>query len=222
MPTDFIPPKDADLTTWSANFNTLITATPTAFGLVAGDATAYATLNTAWASAIAAAINPATRTPVTVAAKDTARAALVAKARELAVKVQATPAVTNAQKTSLGLTPRGSTPTPIPAPVTKPVPLVVQYLPLQHVLQIRDVTTPSSRAKPFGAISAQVWGKIGTTPPASINDCVFLGTYTKPFLTLTFAGADAGKTVYYISRWQTRKGLTGPTSDVASATITAA
>ena len=47
----FIPAREADLVAWSTNFNTLISATPTAFGLVAAQATAYATLNTAFDTA---------------------------------------------------------------------------------------------------------------------------------------------------------------------------
>jgi hypothetical protein len=222
MPADYIPARDVDLVAWSTNFKTLITATPTAYGLVAGDATAYGTLDTTWQSAYTAATNPATRTPVTIAAKDAAKTALIFKARELATKVQATPAVTNAQKISLGLSPRGTSNTPVPAPVTKPLPFVVQLSGLSHVLQVRDVTTPTSRAKPPGAICAQVWAKIGTTPPVSAADCVQLGVYTKPFLTLDFDGADAGKQAYYFTRWQTRTGLTGPWSDLISATIPAA
>lgn len=219
--TDFIPPRDADLDAWSLNFETQIDTEYATYGLTNGQATAYTALDTAWRTAYQAATNPATRTPVTIAAKDAARAALVFNARELAAVVNAYPGITNAQRETLGLNPRGDGPTPVPAPTTKPVAVVVEHQPLSHVLQIRDESTPASRAKPFGATAAEVWSKVGTTPPASIADCVFRGLYTKPFLTVAYDGADAGKTAYYVTRWVTRRGLTGPTSDVVATTITA-
>lgn len=219
---DFIPQGDQPFADWSTNFESGIDTEFATYGLTNGQATAYTTLDTAYQAALLLATNPATRTPVTVSAKDTAKAAAVAMARDLALIINAYPGTTNAGRTTLGLTPRGSGPTPIPAPVTKPVPIVVGYVPLGHVLQIRDETTPTSRAKPPGVIACQVWGKIGPGAPASIADCEMLGIYTRPFLTIDYSGADAGKQVYYITRWQTRRGLVGPTSDVQSATITAA
>lgn len=219
---DYIPTKDADFDSWSANFESQIDTEFATYGLDNAQATAYTTLDTAWRTAYAAAVNPATRTPVTVAAKDAARAAAVANARSLALIINAYPGVTNAMRTTLGLNPRGDGPTPIPAPTTKPLPTVVAYNPLQHVLQIRDVTTPASRKKPFGAIACQVFSKVGATAPADISECELRGLYTKPFLVIDYDGADAGQKAWYICRWVTRRGLTGPTSDLISATITAA
>src|SRR3954464_13225947 len=51
----FLPDTDAGLLAWSLNFKTLITATPTAFGLTSALATSYGTLHDAYASALAAA-----------------------------------------------------------------------------------------------------------------------------------------------------------------------
>ena len=58
MPRDFIPPRDAELLTWSVNFKTLIVATPTAYGLTAPQATAYGTKHDAYASAFQTASDP--------------------------------------------------------------------------------------------------------------------------------------------------------------------
>lgn len=219
---DYLPQADALLADWSTNFETQIDTEFATYGLSNAQATAYTALDLAYQNALLAATTPATRTPVTIAAKDAAKASLVANARILASIANAFPGTTNAMRMTLGLTPKGNTPTPIPAPVTKPVPIVVGYNPLGHVIQIRDEATPTSRAKPAGAIAAQVWGKIGTPAPVSIDQCQLLGVYTKPFLELAYDGADAGKTVFYITRWQTRRGLVGPTSDILGATITAA
>ena len=110
--TSFLPNTDAALLAWSLNFSTLITATPTAYGLVAGQATAYAALHTAYGTALAA-CDPAIRTRGAVQTKNTARTNLKNSARSLAKIVEGTPTVTNAQKVTLGLNVR-SLPSPIP------------------------------------------------------------------------------------------------------------
>lgn len=219
---DFIPQQDAEFADWSANFESGIDTEFATYGLTSGQATAYTALDTAFQAAYLLAINPATRTPVTVANKDTTKAAAIANARVLASIVNAFPATTNGMRLTLGLTPRGSGPTPIPAPTTKPVPIVVGYNPLGHVLQIRDESTPTSRAKPAGTISCQVWAKIGPVAPVSLAECEMVGVYTKPFLSLTFASPAGGQKIFYLCRWQTRRGLTGPLSDVISPTLPAA
>ena len=114
MANSFLPDKDAALLAWSLNFSTLITATPTAYGLVAADATAYAALHTAFATAMAA-CDPGVRNKAAVADKNDARTALKDSARLLAKRVAGTPSVTDAQKFELGLN-VPATPTPIPAP----------------------------------------------------------------------------------------------------------
>lgn len=219
---DFIPQTDSGFADWSANFESGIDTEYATYGLTSGQATAYTALDTAYQTAYANATNPATRTPVTVALKDSAKAAAIANARALALIINAFPATTNGMRMTLGLTPRTGTLTPIPAPVTKPLAIVVGYNPLGHVLQIRDESTPDSRAKPAGVISCQVWGKIGPVAPIDLSECVMLGVYTKPFLSLTFGSDAGGKKMFYLCRWQTRRGLVGPLSDVISPTVPAA
>ncbi len=96
MSTNFLPQREAELVTWSGNFDTKITATPTAFGLTAGQATTYAGLNAAFVSAYQTANDPLTRSPANIVAKNMAMAALVASARQLAGIIQKYPGTTNA------------------------------------------------------------------------------------------------------------------------------
>jgi hypothetical protein len=102
----------AEVYTGSAAFSTQITATPTAFGLVAAQATAYAALNDAYATAYLAAQDPSTRTKGQTAAKKTAKQNLIVMASNLAKIIQGTPTVTDQQKIDLGISVR-ATPTPI-------------------------------------------------------------------------------------------------------------
>src|ERR671913_1758924 len=108
-----IPKKDAELVAWSTNFETRITASPTAFGLTAPLATAYSALHDAFVAAYDAASNDGTRSKSLVAAKDLAKANLLANARDLYQVVQGTPTVTDVQRIDLGINVRKTEPTPV-------------------------------------------------------------------------------------------------------------
>ena len=219
MAADYVPVRDADFQVWADNYSALITATPTAYGLVSGEATTLAGLSTAFNDALSAALNGSTRGPMTVAAKDTARANLEAYARQLAMKVQTTSTVTNEQKTALRITVRKTGRTPVATPVTAPIIALITVSALQHTLRYSDETTPDSRKKPFGAIALMLdWWitPIGTAPTGS-------PTSSLPFsanpVVINFNSGDVMKMVSYQARWVTATGLFGPVSNTASGAV---
>jgi hypothetical protein len=218
---DFIPAKDADLDAWAANFDTKITATPTAYGLVAGDATAFHALALAYTAALAASTNPATRTSVTVEAKTTSRTALVFKARALARIVQADPDTTNAQRAELGLTVPATGTTPAVAPPTKPVISIDTGASLQTGIRIVDELTPSSRAKPARVAGCDLYGYIGTVAPTSADQYRYLGEATRNQHVLTHPDGSGGKTLWLKGQWVSSRGQLGAFSNVVTATIAA-
>lgn len=218
---DVPPQSDQGLNAFAANFDAKITATPTAYGLLASDATAYHGLATDYAARLATALNPTTRTKVTVAAKNTSKAALTARSRALAKIVNAYPPITNAQRAELGLNPRDSTPTPIPPPATRPLISFEGGGPLISNLRIVDEFSPSSRAKPPGTIGCELWVKIGGTAPLSIDDCRYEGLATRNQASVVFAPGSGNQTCYAIGRWINERGQPGPASNVVSASIAA-
>ena len=117
MARSFFTGNDAQLYTGSDAFSSQISATPTAFGLVAAQATAYAALNADFATKYLAANNEETRTKAAIVAKTTAARDLRIAAADLAKIIDGTPSVTDAQKTALGLNVR-KVPSPMPAPGT--------------------------------------------------------------------------------------------------------
>jgi hypothetical protein len=217
MASSFLPDKDQDLEAWAANFDTKITATPTAYGLVAGDATAFHSLAADFTTKLAAAVNPATRTPVTVQAKDTSRAALRAKARALAKIINAYPPITNAQRVELGLNVRDTTPTPIPPPATKPL-LSVDP---DGTLRLVDETMPDRRGKPVGVRGALVFTKIDGPAPVDPDDAKFAALATRFRAALPLPPGSNGKTLWVLAQWYNLRGELGPVSAVASTTIAA-
>lgn len=219
MPTDFLPARDADLALWTANFNTLITATPTAFGLTSGQATTYATANTAWQTALATATNPPTRTKPTVATKNTAKANVVVLSRQYAALVQAYPAITDSQLETLGLTVRSTGRTPVPPPTTFPLVSVLSTMGQSLTLAVADEMTPNARKRPFGTIGCEVWIKIGATPPTALTDCTFFGLATRYPARFSVDAGAVGQKAYIWGRWVNRKSEPGPLSALATAVV---
>jgi hypothetical protein len=205
---NYIPAKDADFSNWLLNFSTLLTAAPTDYGLIAGDATLVAAQNTAFQAAFTAATNPATRTAVTIAAKDTARVNAEAVVRPYATQISRNPAVDPGDKTAIGVTVPDPSRSPIPAPATAPVLSIRSMIPGQVRYDYRDATDPTGRLKPFGVVALQLFASFGTVASVDPDQLSFVTQATKTPSTISTAG-NAGKVMSIAGRWVTRSGPSG-------------
>ena len=210
MGADYIPTSDAGLLSWSNNFSTKITATPTAYGLTAANATAYAAAQSAYATSYAAAINPSTRGPLAVNNKNVARASLVSVSRHMAMQVQGTMTVTSSQKLELGLNPRTTFPSPIPVPMQAGMEVLKVS---GNVVRVRayNPADPTRRAKPDGVSSITVMSYVGASAPAADGPWYFQGTTTRPTFDVAFVGesAVAGAKVWLTCFFANPRGLSG-------------
>ena len=205
---NYIPAPDSSFLSWILNFATLLALNPALFGLTAPDAVLVDAQATAFDIALTAATDPATRTPVTVAAKDASRASAESIVRPYAVAISLNPAVTNGDKVAIGVTVRSTTPTPIPAPVTPPVIALLSAFPLVHQLQITPLGA-SNKAKPAGCVSIELARTVGTvvaTDPAQLS---IIGQYGKTPLIQSFSADDQGKICTYAARFRTQSGPGG-------------
>lgn len=209
MPASYIPAPDADFDAWMANFSTLLTADPTAYGEDAPSALVVQNAYDAWEAAYLLATNPATRTSPAIADKDAERVNLDAAARPVAQRINARASVTNTQRSDLGITIRKTTRTPVPPPSTAPAVTLRSQIPGVARMQIRDETTPTTKAKPLGVIGVDLHLFIGDTPPASYEDWPLAKTTGKTPNTLEFTGAQSGMTANVVARWTTRSGPGG-------------
>ena len=209
MPNDYIPARIADFAIWIANFATKVALSPTSYGLIAGDATAISAQNTAFQAAYAASTNPATRTSASVATTQGARFASEVVIRPFAMRINANQTVTDAQRVSLGLTVRTVTPTPVPAPTTSPAILLVSATPGVHTLQVRDSTTPTSKAKPENVGGLELWVAVGIAPAVNPSAGAFRQVTTKTPFAVAFDASDKGKIATYFGRWINRSGPAG-------------
>lgn len=220
MSTSYIPPRDADLLSWSLNFATLIAASPATYGLMSSDAAAITVAQTLYSTDYAIAISPSTRTPQSIQAKDTSKVQLLATVRPYAQQVANNAGVSSSLKISLGLNGRTNTPTPVAAPTSNPVLVVQSALPYQHILRYRDaLVSPSVKAKPANVTQAQIYAMVSVTPVTDPALLSFLGVNTKSPFAITWDSSNVGKQAYYAARWQTRTGLVGPWSPIISFTV---
>jgi hypothetical protein len=176
------------------------------------DAATLAALTATFQDAYPAAKSGATRGPSSVAAKNTARADVEAFARQLALVIQANPAITFVQKSVLGITLRKTHKTPIQAPVSCPALALISTYPGRHTLNYADTNTLTAKVKPFGVAYLQlsVWiAPIGAPPTGPATRIL---PFTRNPMVVRFTSADVGQRATYTARWVTAKGLMGPSS----------
>jgi hypothetical protein len=217
MGTGYLPTTDAGLLAWSSAFSELITAAPTDYGLVAGDATVYAALHASYADAFAVAMNGSTRTSGTIAAKNTARTDLKDKARELVAIIQATPSVTDEQKQDLKITVRKTEPTPVPPPATAPDVDVMEVSGRTVRIRLHDSSTLGHRGRPAGTQGAIIYSAVGASAPENIDDWKNEGITGQLLSDITFPDSVAGGSMIWITaQWFNGRKQAGPAADPVS------
>lgn len=210
---DFIPGNDAQFQTWATTFSTYLTANAVALGLVAGDATTVATKLTTFNTALAADVAAIAAAKAATATKDAARADLEALLRSDAKRIQANPAVTNTQRTALGITVKDTTPTPAPVPVAI-VTLTVDF----SVAQEHRI---SFAKKPPATLGAEIWSSPpgATAEPTTDSGWIMLGLASNSPFVETYDASVIGKRIWYRARWTSTRHAPGPWGPVTSAVV---
>ncbi len=206
----FLPSRDADLLTFAVSASSFITATPTAYGLTAGIATALAAATAGYSAALEA-VQPGVRSRMAVMTKDSVKLALQNNIRAWAKIVEGTATVTNAQRAQLGLNIR-AIPSPIPAPATAPALDVVAVLGRTVKVRIHEAGS-TRRGKPARVSGAAILSYTGLTPPANLGDWKLEGLASKTSFDVNFpAGLAPGATVWLSSYWFNERKQPGPAS----------
>ena len=219
---DYIPRADGKVVAWAENFARLIALNPSTYGLMVSDSVAISGWVDAFVAARQVAAEPSTRTVSTVAAKDSARAAMLSVVRRYAQVIKLNDGVTNSEKIGLGLTVADGGRSPVPAPSTAPVCMIIGATPLRHTLRFSDAGSMTRRAKPPGAASLELHYFVGENPPPMPGGDVptrFYGVATRQPFQVALKGADIGKRITYYARWVTRRGLAGPWSSPVGMTV---
>lgn len=215
-----MPASVALFALWIDNFKTRVTATPATYGLTAADAIIISGISNTFLTAHALANAPATRTPVSIADRDAARAAAEFVVRPYAVAISLDKAVDNGAKVEIGVTVRSNTPTPIPAPVVAPTLELLGILPLRMDFQARQPGM-TSKSKPGGCTGIELALSVGTVAATDPGQLTMVNIYGKTPFTVPFVAADRGKIASIAARYRTRSGpagvsQAGPWSDIVS------
>jgi hypothetical protein len=109
---DYIPKKDSEMQSWTANFLTVANANLVPLGLIAGDITPITTDKGSFDTSITNSNTKQAEAKAATQQKKTARNNLNGKVRLLVRKIQANPAVTPQLKAQLGINVGDSIPTP--------------------------------------------------------------------------------------------------------------
>jgi hypothetical protein len=214
---DYIPKKDADLVSWSANFAAQVADNAPVWEIPAGEVTSLQTDTATFAKLHAQVSSPA-KNSIIVEQKNAARTSLVNNIRGLVNFRLRNPIITDAQRVALGLHLRDTTHTTIPAPKTRPE-LNTDVNDVRRLkITFHDMGS-SSKAKPYGVNGALIGYDVLSTPPASPTVLSRNALATRTPFTLEFTEEERGKTVYIAICWQNEKGEKGPWSDIKSAIV---
>lgn len=215
----YLPSRDAEISDWGNNFSSLISADPARYGLYGAEAGTLAGLLDAFEQVLQAAVNPSTRTAVTIAQKDGAKVAFISYARSQAMIIKANQGVSDEDKVALGLNLPDPARSPIPRPSTVPLLSVIAATPGEHTVRYADQNTPASRAKPFGVVQLVLFAAVEVASTDDFTKAHFVGAFTKQPLAVAYDAAQAGKVATYWGQWNTRTGLLGPLSAPVAFTI---
>jgi hypothetical protein len=212
MGSTYLPSREADLLSFSLNFGTKITATPTVYGLTAAQATTYMGLHDAFASAMTVLEDPMARSPGNVALKNAAKQSLVENLRLLAGIVQAAPGTTNPMRVELRLSERHLEPTPIPAPAMSPLLIIASVVGYTVKVLLRaEADDTSHRGKPEGVDGATVLSYVGAQPPADVSAWKLEGVTSRTSFDVSFpATLEPGTKVWLTAYWFSPSKHSGP------------
>ena len=206
----WIPTKDADLDPWCLNFAALLTANPALYGLEAADALVVQTQTDIFHAAYLVAIAPATRTKLSVLEKDGEKLTELGIVRLYGAQIRANAGVEDEDKTALGINIPDPTPTPVPTPTTAPTVTVTLAGIGVHLMDIRDVLTPTSKAKPVGVAGCVLFFQDGVAPLVALTTPLVSGIVTRADQVISTFGGVAGHYRTYVGQWFNRKGELGP------------
>ena len=220
----YMPRPDGNFAAWANQYYDAVVKWWNANELEVTDLKPLEEALVTWAAAYPAHVAAQQRAEGARQAKDSARRELERQVRPISNFVQTYFNTSNADRAEMGITVRDTSPSPAPAPTTRPLALVQSGQRLTHQLRLVDESTPTRRARPAGVLGAEVWVKLvdadqpTPTNPAALT---FLTMTTKPTFRADFKPGEGGKTAVYMARWINTRGEKGPWSEITTATVAA-
>jgi hypothetical protein len=215
MSKSFYVGTDHEVYTGSQSFAMKIVATPAAYGLTEAMALAYNGLNSQYAQAYLAALDPEQRTKGKISAKNAAKRDLKVMASDLAKIINGTPSVTDEQKIDLGLAVRKK-PTAKQVPTEAPMVEVESRIGTNVKLRVHAGDS-NRRGRPANAAGVAIFSYVGATPPVDIHAWRTEGISGKTIIDIDFdPSLPAGTQVWFTAFWYNAHGNGPGTSPVGT------
>lgn len=211
---DFLPRADAGLLAWTANFAYRLSVDYERYHVDPIKAAEYLALQDEFARGYQTAIEPGSRTPVSVNQKNTLRAKLKTATRSLASPIRANRAVSESDLILLGLH-RPSKPRRAFSPPGEPPKVWLKALGGRRIkVMLRDAQRTSSRARPRDVFGAIVFMRVGENVQENPNPWRYKTQTRQVDFDLEIKEfAPPGTRVWVSAQWMIRRGTTGPQSE---------
>jgi hypothetical protein len=217
---DYIPKQDGKFLQWTNNFINYLGASYSQFGFPKDLYEELTVMHDDFVQKLETAEEPATRTKLTVLAKNDARAAFEKTLRKAVKEYLAYGHnVTDEDRDGLGIPIHKTSRTPAPVAKTYPDFDIDSGTIRRLTIDFYDAGSKKSKAKPAGQHGAEIRWVISDTPIIEIDDLTRSAFDTHTPFTLEFQGHERGKTVYFCLRWENTRGEKGPWSEIVSAII---
>ncbi len=222
--TNYMPRPDGNFAAWANHYYNAVEKWWSINGLDESELTPLKQALSVWAAAFPAHVRAQAAAEGARQAKDAARAALEREVRPITNFVQSFPKTSNADRATIGITVRDTSPSPVAAPTSKPLIIIESAARYTHQLRLVDESTPTRRARPRGAERAEVFVAFtptSTPAPAEPGAYRYVQSISDGAAVLSFEMERGGLQAHYVARWVTRRGAMGPWSETSSATIAA-
>ncbi|GMO69717.1 MAG: hypothetical protein Ta2A_17970 [Treponemataceae bacterium] len=215
---DFVPSRDAEFDGWLAHLTSYVDgkttgASPAWTHIPAAKVTDLKQRNTDWHTAYAKTLGP--HTSVDTEAKDDARKAAEAFARQFVQQYLKFDPVTNEDRTTMNLHNRDTTHSAIEKPTTRALITDLKGLGgFRTEIRFQDEATPGSHAIPYGmngCVLNYTAGAEKVSDYALLKETVLM-THS-PFTLLLEPEAE-GKFLSCATRWQSERGELGPWGEI--------
>jgi len=214
----FIPGKDDDFLTWSANLIAVSSANKTAWQIPDAAIAALQPLHTAYETALAAARAP-NHGSVDIRVKNDARKTLEhAERHYVNAHIRYNDNIPPAGKLQAGVPPPDEEPTHVGEPKTRPE-FTARVIDIMQVrVDFRDLGSASA-ARPHGMNGALFCYFIGDTAVTDYNGLIKTKLLTDTPAVIEVPPGSEGKVLSCAMRWQSNSGVLGPWSDIKYITI---
>jgi len=214
----YIPRRESDFDLWARHFAATIAENPGQYALTPADAEKIAGVVANWRETFNPLLSDETKTRCTVAAKKVALKEALGILRGYAQQISRSTEVNELDKGNLGINPGKLKWTRIDVPDSWPCLHVLNAVNLRVKLRYFHNNADSS-AKPYGAVSCQVFYTLSPTRITSHAELVTQHTATRSPFTLDFPASAGGRQCYLAAYWLLRNGKRGQWGPIISFTV---